>query len=526
MMEEKHIFVSTDYDVSERISADRRVRRKRTKRGTGFFVAALAFFSLSLSAICAAFIYLDSNDILPENLFGKILIGFGIFVFLELLFLILSRKSRFIAALSILVCMAVISASAYGVYALYSLYKSMEAVEEPKVFYAHVGVFVKKDSIYAPSMSKPEDGSEPQQIPGESLEGHSIGTILLNLDKGYTSQAMRLLKKEVNVNTIVYEDFGSMMDAFREGEIEAIIYNKTYLGVYLGENSDFYEWAVEAKDIGIETEHNISIRKADVVSEPFIVYVSGLDTYDDDYFPDEARCDVNIIAAVDPVKKKILMVSTPRDYYVPLWGEDYAMDKLTHAGVYGVETSMETLEALYDIKFNYYVRTNVYSLIKIVDALGGITVHSDFDFYAPNGLGDFHMFYEGENEVDGAGALCFIRERYSFANGDRQRGIHQEECIRAIIEKACSPAIIAHFKDILDVVESSIRTNIGQEEINALIKMQLTDMASWSIESKSVDGYTGPMPSYAMGGQELSSVIPYYDTVYAAADALHEFMEG
>ncbi|MBP0969398.1 MAG: LCP family protein, partial [Oscillospiraceae bacterium] len=383
----------------------------------------------------------------------------------------------------------------------------------------------RRDSVFAPYMSEPEDETEePQLMPGESLDGHSVGTILLNLDRGYTSQAMRILRKDTDIEAVVFEDFGGMMDAFRNGEIDAIIYNEAYLGVYLGEDNDFYEWAVESRSIGIETEHNVSVRKADVISEPFLVYISGLDTWDEDYFPDEARCDVNIVAAVDPVNKRILLVNTPRDYYVPLWGVSYAMDKLTHAGVYGVEGSMETLEALYGIEFNYYVRTNIYSLIKIVDALGGITVHSEFDFTAPNGIGGYHTFHVGENEIDGAAALCFIRERYSFDNGDRQRGIHQEECIRAIINKACSPAIIAHFTDVLNVVESSIRTNIDQEDVNALIKMQLTDMSSWSLEAIAADGYGSHEPSYAMGGEELYVMIPYYSTVEAAREKLYEYM--
>ena len=186
---------------------------------------------------------------------------------------------------------------------------------------------------------------------------------------------------------------------------------------------------------------------------------------------------------------------------------------------------METLEALYDISFNYYVRFNVYSVVNIVDALGGITVHSDYDFSAKSILDTTHYFHVGENEIDGLGAIAFVRERNSFASGDRQRGINQQECIRGIIEKACSPAIVAHFSEILGVVENSVRTNIGQEEINALIRMQISDMASWSIESISVDGYGSSEACYAMGGEVLYTMIPYYDTVEFAQNALHEFIK-
>lgn len=523
-MEEKHIFISGNYNVSERISSDKRIKRNKAKRKRGFFVLALALFSLSLAALCATIIYLDSNRIIPDGLFGKVIWGLLAFSVFELFFLIGSRKSIIMSILSSLVCLAVITSSAIGTYAVFNVYKSVEAVEAPKEFFAHVGVYVKKDSDLAPSTLTSEDGGEPEAIPGRSLDGCSIGTILKNLDKGYTSQAVRILRKDADVSIIVYNDFNSLLEALRNDEIDAIVCNEAFLDSYVAENNDFFVWAVEAKSIGIETEHIINTVKSDVISEPFLVYISGLDTSKIDYFPDAARCDGNIIAAIDPIDKSILLVSIPRDYYLPLWGDDSAMDKLTHAGIFGVECSMDTLEALFDIEFSFYVRFNVYSVVKIVDALGGITVHSDYDFSTKNIDDSIQYFHVGENEIDGLGAIAFVRERNSFANGDRQRGIHQQECIKAIIEKACSPAIVTRFSDVLNVIEDSIRTNIGQEEINSLIRMQISDMATWTIESISVDGYGSSEPCYAMGGEVLYTMIPYYETVDAAKEKLFEIM--
>ena len=523
-MEEKHVFVSEGQQVEQRISKSKR-KKKDGKGKRGCFVTALMLFSLSFAALCAAFIYLDNNGLIPENLFKWILYGVGGFILLEVIFLAIARKSIFVSILSMLICIAVITASSYGTHVLYQLYESMEEVEDPKTYYAYVGVYVRSDSPYAPRMSEPEEeGEEPVEVPGDSLSGHTVGTMLLNLDKGYTSRAVNTFRKTNDVTVNTYEDFGSMVDALRNGEIDALLYNETTMSLFLGDSTDFYEWAVESETIGVETENNVTIKTADVVSEPFIVYVCGLDTDNTDKFYDLARCDTNIIICVHPVNKKILIINTPRDYYVPLKGRSWAMDKLTHAGVYGVEWSMATLESLYDIEFSYYVRTNIYSVVKIIDALGGITVHSDFDFYSEDQIGEGRQFHVGENEVDGHGALCFLRERSSFNDGDKQRGIHQMEVIRAVIDKACSPAIIAHFTEVLKVVTSSVRTNIGQDDINALIKMQLSDMASWSIETTSVDGYGSHEPSFAMGGMELYVVVPYYDTVYEAQAKIKEFM--
>lgn len=527
-MEEKHVFMAEDHSVEKPITQNKKKKSRRSRsKGKGCFIVALLFFSLTLAALCGVFIYLDQNGIIPENLFTNILIGAGGFILLEIILMIVSRKSKLVAALSVLLCLAVIGASGFGVYALYQIYQSVEEVEPPKTYYAYAGVYVRKGTRFVPTEEESEEeGGEPRIIPGDSLDGCDVGTMLLNLDRGYTAQAMRSYRKEHDINVITYDDFGSMIDAFRNGDIDAVIYNQITMNLFLGEDSDFNEWATGIDSIGVEQEHTIAVKKADVVTEPFVVYLAGIDTYDEDDFREVARCDTNIVACVDPIRKKILLINTPRDYYVPLWGESYAMDKLTHAGVYGVEGSMETLEALYDIKFNYYVRANVFSIVKVVDALGGVTVHSDYEFYCANGIGGYQQFYVGDNEVDGSGALCFIRERLQFENGDKQRGIHQQELIKAIIRKACSPAIVAHFTDVLNAVTKSVQTNIGKDDINALIKMQLSDMASWSFETYAVDGYGIHAGSYALGGQEVYMMMPYYDTVNEARQKIREFMAG
>ncbi|MBP0986410.1 MAG: LCP family protein, partial [Oscillospiraceae bacterium] len=471
----------------------------------GFFVMALVSFSLAFCALCAAFLYLDSNGIVPGRILAKAIIAAGIVILLNAALVILSRRSKAAALICTAVCVVITIASLIGVFLLYKYNESMGEIEKDKEYYAYVGVYVKRGSRFEPVTVEPKlKIQQPYKVPGDDLDGCDVGTMLINVDNGYASQAIRMYRKNHDINVIACDDFGSMIDALRNDEVDAIIYNDAYMSVFLGDDSDFFEWAVEIDRIGIESEHTALAKTADVVSEPFIVYISGIDTtdsagVDEDTFPSIARSDVNIIAAVDPVKKKILLVNTPRDYYVPLWGRSNAMDKLTHAGVYGIDASISTLESFYDIEINYYVRTNVFSLVKIVDALGGITVHSDFEFYAPSGTGEYRRFHVGENEIDGIGALCFIRERHSFENGDVQRGIHQQEVIRAIIEKACSPAIVAHFTDVLKVVTSSVETNVSREEINALIKMQLSDMASWTLETVSVDGTGSYENSYAIG---------------------------
>lgn len=263
----------------------------------------------------------------------------------------------------------------------------------------------------------------------------------------------------------------------------------------------------------------------DVTKEPFFVYISGSDTRDYSDIPEEGLSDVNMVMAVNPQTHKILMVNTPRDFYVPLWGDSKKMDKLTHAGNYGTECSMKTLEALYDIEFNYYVKVNFKSLVDIVDALGGITVNSEVAFRSNYSLSrKYYKFVVGENELSGDAALAFARERKSFATGDRQRGVNQQLVIKAIFDKAISPAILnpSNFKNILSSVTSNTKTNISKTEINSLFRMQLNNMEGWDFNSVSVDGTGSNRSTYSVSSK-LYVMIPDESTVAEAKTALAEF---
>jgi len=256
-----------------------------------------------------------------------------------------------------------------------------------------------------------------------------------------------------------------------------------------------------------------------VAKEPFIIYLSGLDTRGNSEIQEKGLSDVNMLIVVNPSTKDLLMVNIPRDYYVPLYGEKDKMDKLTHAGTFGVNCSMKTLNSLFNIECNYYVKVNFKSVVDIVDALGGITVTSDFDFSSKFSLsGKRYYFNKGENTLTGDEALAFARERKSFEAGDRQRGIHQQKVINAILKKAMSPAIlnIKNLQNVLTGITDNTRTNISYDDISDLIRMQLNDMSAWNIRSISVNGTGTSMPSYASGGEILYVMIPDMNTVEQA----------
>ena len=263
-----------------------------------------------------------------------------------------------------------------------------------------------------------------------------------------------------------------------------------------------------------------------ITTEPFVVYLSGVDNRGE--LTEDARSDVNILAVVNPVTKRVALVNTPRDYYVDLAGTD-SKDKLTHAGLYGVETSMATLGDLYGIEVDHYVRINFAGFIDIVDALGGIDVYCDEAFTSVGSPGYYDPtdFEEGWNHLDGAAALAFARERHAFATGDIQRGINQMKVIDAMLDKIKSPALLTSYSRLLAAVSDNFVTSLSSNQITALVRMQLSDFAAWDIENYSVTGSSSSSTHcYSAQGQKLYVMKPDEDSVAGAQALIQSVLSG
>jgi len=263
-----------------------------------------------------------------------------------------------------------------------------------------------------------------------------------------------------------------------------------------------------------------------ITKEPFVIYLSGVDTRGE--LTEKARSDVNILAAVNPVTKRVALINTPRDYYVDLAGTD-SKDKLTHAGLYGVETSMATLGNLYGVNVDHYIRINFAGFISIIDALGGVDVYSDQAFTSVGSPGyyDPTTFVEGWNHLDGKAALAFARERHAFASGDIQRGINQMKVIDAMLNKIKSPALLMGFSKIMDAASDCFVTSFSQDQISALVRMQLSDFADWDIESYTVTGTSSTSTKcYSAKGQKLYVMKPDDASVSKAKEMIASVLGG
>lgn len=340
-----------------------------------------------------------------------------------------------------------------------------------------------------------------------AVDQENTQTMLDNINKA--------LGREVKVEQ--YGTVQELANALLEGRVDAAVYNQALDGLITDSIEDYSDKVRVLYHYGIETE--LEQETADV-GEPFNVYISGIDV--DGPIATNSRSDVNIIMTVNPNTKKILLTTTPRDYYVQIpdiSGEQ--RDKLTHAGIYGVDASMRTLEQLYGIDISYYARVNFSSLVKIVDTLGGVDVDSDFEFTAGG-----YQFKKGMNHLDGKQALAFSRERYSFEDGDNQRGKDQEKVLTAILNKAMSPAILSNASALIADVSDSVQTNMTQEEMAKFIKMQLNDGASWTIESQAASGNGDTQACYSSGDQPLYVMWPDEAVVQSISAKMNEILNG
>ena len=365
----------------------------------------------------------------------------------------------------------------------------------------------------------------------EATAGYTYG-ILSSLDRENTDGAVAHLNSQfgTEVQTKEYAGLTELADGILNGEVNAMLLNSGYLSVY--EDMDGYtDFSTKIKEVGtVDVESTIQSAEESTPIEPittanggkvYTIYLSGIDTRGE--MTAKSRSDVNIIATVNTDTHEILLVSTPRDYFVPLSISGGAPDKLTHAGIYGIDVCMDTLGMLYDIDINYYFRINFGGFVKVIDALGGITVNSDYDFDSKNILG--YHFNKGENYVNGEQALIFARERYAFQEGDRQRGKNQMEVIRGVVKKALSPEILTSYSSILSSLDGCFGTNITYEEIAQILQQQLTNGGDWTIVSYSVDGTGATEKPYSMS-QKAYVMVPNYDTVNKAKSLMEKIRNG
>ena len=344
------------------------------------------------------------------------------------------------------------------------------------------------------------------------------------LDADNMNAAINAINKELdtNISLMTYDDMHGQIEALYNKEVNAIIYNEGYRDMLAEEVEGFGEKTkvIYTYEIKKELEETDNVH-VDVLNSTFNVYLSGIDVYGD--ISKTSRSDVNIIATVNPETHQILLTTTPRDMYMTFPDvTDEQKDKLTHAGIYGVDTSVKALENFYMTEIPFYARVNFTSIIEIVDRLGGIDVYSEYEFTTIDGL----KVEKGMNSFDGEQALSFARERKNVPDGDNQRGKNQQAVIVAMIRKMLSPQMLVSATGIINSVSENMETNMSQLQIQELIKKQLKDGGAWNIYSVAAEGTPAYAYTYSMPNREVYVTEPSRESVENIQNLMNRVKNG
>lgn len=348
----------------------------------------------------------------------------------------------------------------------------------------------------------------------EELTNEKIGLIETNKHLDLVDSK---LSETITFEKANQQNLGAMVLGLNSGELKAIILSDSQLNLISEEQKELYESLNIIFTFTIEFKIESATNTIDISNEPFILYISGSD--DRGELTDTGRSDVNMLAVINPQTGKILLVSTPRDYYVQLHGTTGTKDKLTHAGMYGTEMSRATLADLYGINIDYTAKVGFNTVTKIVDAINGVDINSDKAF-VPWTDNSCYIIY-GPQHLDGRCALAFARERHAYSTGDRHRGENQQAVLTAIFEKITKPEYLIGYPNILAAIENDLITTFTYDQITEFAKKQLDTLKKWNIESISVDGTGSMQPTYSMGDQLLYVMYPDENSIQTAKEKIN-----
>jgi LCP family protein required for cell wall assembly len=365
------------------------------------------------------------------------------------------------------------------------------------------------DPTDSPTPSTPSATHTPAPFDPQVLTGTDIG--LIGTDTNHDQVATEF-GETVTANLMDYLAASELAAALTAGEVIAGIVDWSVLNLYKEHTPDFYAAMEVLYTFEVYIEATPSTVDANATTGPFVLFISGIDTWGD--LSQTGLSDVNMLVVVNPNTGKMLLVNTPRDYYVPLRGHPGLPDKLTHAGSYGIDTSVGTIEDLYGVQVDYWLRINFNSVMDIVDALNGIDVEVTDEFTCGWGYMDDHFtFYPGVQRLNGLQALCFARERKSLEGGDRDRGKHQQLIIQGIMDRLTSPSVLLTYGNVITALSPHLETSMPVDQITAFARLQLERRIDWKIDDFSVDGYDAYAPTYTYGSQELYVMKPIISSV-------------
>lgn len=476
---------------------------------------------IALVILVVFILFLHRMNVLPARYFYLIV---GVLGILEFIFLLLAfnKKIRIwiLIVLDILFIL-IVAAEGYGVYRLNQIYHFLDEgmkVEETTDYYFLV---VNKESKYN-TLADIENKIVYYYNDVDDFDklkqsvSNKVNVILDEVDN-YSELIETIDKDKEKIILINEASYDSIIEEQQSDEIDNIDVNDEK------EQDEIYKILDKIELVKkVEVKEN----KEDITKKPFVLYLSGIDTRSDK-MPSRSLSDVNMLIVINPTSRKILMIHVPRDYYVQLHGKTGLKDKLTHAGLNGgVALSRATMEDIFGVEIDYYARVNFNAVIKLVDAVGGLTINSDVNYSFRCWTDRSCLIKPGDNNVNGKCALAFARERHAYSTGDRHRGENQQQVIQKVVDKlSSSKSLLSNYDKILSALNKSFETDLSTENITSLIQFQLNDMRGWDFESANVTGSDSMNVTYSFPKMQLYVMNPDQASIDAAKDKIAEYIK-
>lgn len=449
------------------------------------FITILIFTFISL------FYYL--NDMyLFRNIYVLLIVGILVIISILLILGLFKIKNRNMHYIIMIFMLLIIGINSIGTYCLEVTDNFFNIIDNKNIEYEHYYLFSLKD---------------------KNINNKNIGVTINNKNK-----VTKFIKDKYNIKE--YSNITDLITGLYVEEVDLVLVNDIEKYVWQEYDEDFFNKIKLIDSYKEEKKNNNKNNNVSYINmeEPFIIYISGIDN--NGTISTIGRSDVNIVMTVNPKTKQILLTSIPRDYYVQLHGTTGIKDKLTHAGIYGIDMSVNTIEDLLNIDINNYVKVNFNTVINLIDLVGGVDVYSDIAL-------KHCKVNAGNNHLNGKNALCFARERKSYSRGDRQRGVNQEIVIEALIKKISnSKDILLKYNDVLNSISSNLNTNVSSNFTKQMVGLQLNKMPNWEIKYLNLDGYGASKLTYSGGNMVLYVMEPNYDTVNSANAAINDILNG
>ena len=473
---------------------EKKLNKKKLPKSISFIMWSILIISVVFMVV------LFLLNVLPLKFFIPIVVLILIIDFINIRLLKKRKKRKYGLIMSLIMLIIYI----VGIYYMVNTLSFFNDIFSKNVIEENYVVIVRNDSY--------NDINE--------LKDKKMGLIKVD-EEGY-NKAKDKLSKVIKYEEVVEDDSYVLTDMLLSKKIDAYLIEESQSKI-LEENYDNYTKKTKViYSFSVEIKEESTIKSKDVTKESFNVFISGIDTYGK--INSASRSDVNIVASINPNKGTITLIHIPRDYYVSLYRKTGLKDKLAHAGIYGIDTSVKSVEKLLDIDINYYFKFNFTSLIDIVNALDGIKVYSDEAFssglYDENTKEVYH-YVKGYNNLNGKEALSFARERHNVKGGDRGRGLHQEAIIEAIVNKLKSPKVLAKYNTILLNMKDKFITNMDEVTITNFIKMQLDKDIDWKTNKYVMDGKNGNEFTYSYPRQKLYVMLPDEDEINKVKDMIN-----